>query len=111
MSKKIRKGDQVVVIAGNDKGKTGAVLSRSTERVIVQGVNIRKKHMKRQQQNQAQQIVEIEIPIHISNVALVDASGNRIKVQCRVNKDQSRDWIYVKKGKETVYRSTKKPIA
>ena len=65
MSKKIRKGDRVIVTAGNDKGKTGEVLSRTEERVLVQGVNVRKKHMRRTQQTQGGRVVEIEIPIHI----------------------------------------------
>ena len=49
MSKWIRKGDKVVVTSGNDKGKTGEVILRKEDRVVVQGVNIRKKHVKRQQ--------------------------------------------------------------
>jgi large subunit ribosomal protein L24 len=46
MSKWIRKGDLVKVIAGNDKGKAGQVIARAEDRVLVQGINIRKKHMK-----------------------------------------------------------------
>ncbi|NGX33598.1 MAG: 50S ribosomal protein L24, partial [Candidatus Anoxychlamydiales bacterium] len=70
MSKWIKKDDSVVVIAGNDKGKVGTVLSKNKDRVVVQGINMRKKHMKRTQKTQAAQIVEMEMPIHISNVAL-----------------------------------------
>ncbi len=79
MSKTIRKGDRVLVIAGNDRGKAGEVLSRAQERVLVQGVNIRKKHMKRTQQTQGGRVIEMEMPIHISNVTLCDKEGKRLK--------------------------------
>lgn len=79
MSKTIRKGDRVLVIAGNDRGKTGEVLSKSEERVLVQGINVRKKHMKRTQQTQGGRVIEMEVPIHISNVCLCDKEGNRLK--------------------------------
>ena len=79
MSKWIRKGDRVLVIAGNDKGKAGEVLSRGEERVIVQGINVRKKHLKRTQETQGGRIVEMEVPIHISNVCLCDKEGKKLK--------------------------------
>lgn len=79
MSKWIRKGDRVLVIAGNDKGKSGEVLSRGEERIIVQGINVRKKHLKRTQETQGGRIVEMEVPIHISNVCLCDKDGKKLK--------------------------------
>ncbi|EKE10246.1 MAG: 50S ribosomal protein L24 [uncultured bacterium] len=79
MTKRIKKGEQVLVITGNDRGKIGPVLSRSEDRVIVQGVNVRKKHLKRTQESQGGRVVEMEMPIHISNVALCDKEGNRMK--------------------------------
>ena len=72
-SKGIRRGARVLVIAGNDRGKTGEVLSKDDDRVLVQGVNVRKKHMKRTQQTQGGRVIEMEVPIHISNVLLWDA--------------------------------------
>ena len=75
MSKKfkIKKGDKVFVITGKDKGKTGDVLSvlRSKQRVMVQGINIAKKHKKATQENPGK-IEEKEASIHISNVSLID---------------------------------------
>ena len=70
---KIKKGDEVVVIAGKYKGVKGAVLeARPTEsRVVVAGVNRHKWHIK-PTQNEAGHIVDREAPIHVSNVALVD---------------------------------------
>lgn len=79
MSKAIKKGDRVLVIAGNDRGKSGEVLSRGDDRVLIQGINVRKKHLKRTQQTQGGRIVEMEVPIHISNVCLCDKEGKRIK--------------------------------
>ena len=79
MSKRILKGDRVLVIAGNDRGRTGEVLSRGEDRVLVQGINIRKKHLKRTQQTQGGRIVEMEVPIHVSNVCLCDKEGKRLK--------------------------------
>ena len=70
---KIKKGDQVVVITGRDKGKKGEVLEvmRSEARIRVQGVNIVKRH-RRATQNDAGGIISKEAPLHISNVAHVD---------------------------------------
>ena len=70
---KIKKGDTVVVIAGKDKGKSGNVntLITNKDRVIVQGINIVKKHRKASQESPGK-IEEIEASIHISNVSHVD---------------------------------------
>ena len=70
MSKKLKVKDEVMVIAGNCKGQTGKILFRSEERVVVEGVNVRKKHKKPTRQNEKGQIIDIECPIHISNVKL-----------------------------------------
>ena len=70
---KIKKGDQVVVTTGRDKGKQGEVLEvlRAKSRVRVQGVNMVKRH-RRATQNDAGGIISMEAPLHISNVAHVD---------------------------------------
>jgi large subunit ribosomal protein L24 len=69
---KIRKGDEVVVITGKDKGKRGTVLRRvDAEHVVVEGVNRAKKHVKPNPiKGQAGGIVDKDMPIHLSNVAL-----------------------------------------
>ena len=68
------KGDKVIVIAGKDKGKIGAIqkVDPKTNRVVVEGVNLRKKHKKPTQANPEGSIVEIYAPIDASNVMLVD---------------------------------------
>ena len=67
----IKKGDKVLVISGNDSGKVGEVIAKDDTRILVQGINVRKRHMKARQQGQKSDIISLEKPIHISNVALV----------------------------------------
>ena len=75
---KIKKGDRVAVITGRDKGKTGEVLRvlRKVNRVLVQGVNMVKRHQGPTQMNTGG-IIEKEAPVHISNVALIDPKSDR----------------------------------
>ena len=70
----VKKGDQVIVIAGNDKGRTGEVkvVFRKRQRVLVDGVNMRWKHKRASQQNPKGERVQEECPIHASNVMLLD---------------------------------------
>ncbi|NVP24160.1 50S ribosomal protein L24 [Treponema phagedenis] len=74
---KIKKNDTVEVIAGKDKGKRGMVLRvlPSSNRVIVQGLNMQKKAMRRKSQQDRGGIMEIETPIHVSNVMIVGKNG------------------------------------
>jgi large subunit ribosomal protein L24 len=75
----VKKNDQVVVIAGSDKGKRGRVISvlAKKERVIVEGARMIKKHMRKSQQNPQGAIVEREGSVHISNVMKADAFDAR----------------------------------
>jgi len=84
--KKIRKGDEVVVIAGKDRGRRGTVLRRvSDERLLVEGVNRVKKHMRpNPMKGEMGGIVEKEMPIHVSNVALFNPAtqkGDRVGIK------------------------------
>jgi large subunit ribosomal protein L24 len=108
MSKWIKKGDHVVVVSGNDKGKQGEVLRRTGDRVVVQGVNIRKKHQKRRDQQAASEIVSIEMPVHVSNVSLCTKDGEKIKPKVRVNADGSKVLYYLQGGKEVELRTIKR---
>lgn len=105
MSKWIRKGDKVVVIAGNDKGKTGTVIGRSADRVLIQGVNIRKRHLKAKNKAAGSQIIEMERPIHISNVSICNENGKPVKLKVKLNQDGSRDLVFKNNGSVTVYRN------
>lgn len=75
---KIRKNDRVLVISGNHRGSSGRVLKvfPEAERVIVEGVNLIKRHTRPNQKNQSGGIVEKEAPIHVSNVMLIDPKMN-----------------------------------
>lgn len=75
---RVKKGDKVQVISGKDKGKQGTILQAypRNERVIVEGINIVKKHSKPSQMNPQGGIVEMEAPIHVSNVMLIDPKSN-----------------------------------
>ena len=79
MPAKIKRGDKVVIIAGKDRGKRGtvrAVLNKH-DRVLVEGVNIVKRHQRARAQGQMSQIVEREAPLHISNVMLIDPNTDK----------------------------------
>lgn len=96
MAIKIRKGDEVIVIAGDDKGKRGRVLSVDAEkqRVIVERVNFVKRHTKARGQGQQGGILEKEAPVHISNVMLYDPkAGKGVRVGTRMTKNGKRERI------------------
>lgn len=71
---KIKIGDEVLVIAGRDKGKSGKVIKtlRNEDKVVVEGINIVKKHVKPNNQNNNGGIFDIEAPIHVSNVKKIE---------------------------------------
>ena len=69
---KLKKGDKVVVIAGSNKGKEGTITKVLDEKVIIEGVNLRKKHLKHKNNNGTGEIIEQEAPIHASNVMIID---------------------------------------
>lgn len=100
---KIKKGDQVIVLTGKDKGKKGEVVRAipSENRVVVQGVNMVKKHTKPTQFS-AGGIVEKELSIHASNVALVDPKkGTATRVGYKLDKDGNKSRVARASG-ETV---------
>lgn len=79
---KVKKGDQVKVIAGEYKGKEGRVLEVITakDRVLVEGVNIITKHEKPSAKNPQGGLIKKEAPVHISNVMVIDNAGNATRV-------------------------------
>ncbi|MDG4946263.1 50S ribosomal protein L24 [Weeksellaceae bacterium KMM 9713] len=100
---KIKKGDQVIVLAGGDKGKTGEVVRviPSKNRAVVQSLNMIKKHTKPSATSPQGGIVEMEAPIHISNLALVDPeTGKATKVGYRMEDDKKVR--FAKKSGKTV---------
>ena len=103
MAAKIKKGDRVVVLAGRDKGRQGEVLRvmPKEERVVVQGLNLVKRHTRPSQADPQGGIRNKEAPIHISNVAFVDPkSGEPTRVGFRMEGDKKVR--YAKKSGEVI---------
>jgi large subunit ribosomal protein L24 len=98
---KIHKGDRVKVIRGNHREREGTVLQvlSDQDRVVVEGVNMRKRHQRPSQLNPDGGIVTFEAPIHISNVMLIDpASGDASRTRVQVEDDGTKERIAVKTG-------------
>ena len=103
MAAKIRRDDEVVVIAGKDKGRRGKVLQVCPDsRVLISGVNLIKKHMKPNPMLGKQGgIVEKEAPLHISNVALFNPENDKAeRVGFRINVDGTKTRVFKSTGKE-----------
>ena len=100
----VKKGDTVIVLAGDDRGKQGRVLSVQLEkqRAIVEGVNIVSKSTKPSAKHPQGGIIKIEAPIHVSNLALVDPkTGKPTRVGYRIDGDGKKVRIAKKSGEET----------
>lgn len=99
---KIRKGDEVIVLTGKDKGKRGAVLRviPADDRVVVEGVNVVKKHAKPNPMRGIQGgIIEKTMPLHVSNVAIFNkASGKADRVGFKVLEDGKKVRIFKSTG-------------
>ena len=98
---RIMKGDRVRVIRGNHRDMEGTVLRvlKDKDRVVVEGVNMRKRHSRPSQANPDGGILTFEAPIHISNVMLVDpTSGEASRVRARIEEDGTKERIAVKSG-------------
>jgi len=101
--RKIRKGDDVIIIAGKDKGKRGNVTRVvSSERVIVDGVNIVKRHTKgNPQQGVPGGIIDKEAPLHISNVAIYNARADKAdRVGIKVLEDGTKIRVFKSDGEQ-----------
>ncbi|MFQ3619837.1 MAG: 50S ribosomal protein L24 [Spirochaetales bacterium] len=87
---RIKKNDEVKVISGRDKGKTGRIIrvDHEKESVIVEGVNLRKKAVKKRRQNEQGGIIEVEAPIHISNVMVLCKKCGPVRVGYKVENEK-----------------------
>ena len=90
MAAKIKKGDRVVVLAGKDKGRQGAVLKvlPKDERVVVEGLNMVQRHTRPTQLDPQGGIKNKEASIHLSNVAVVDSKGKPTRVGFKIEGDK-----------------------
>ncbi|MBS0656161.1 MAG: 50S ribosomal protein L24 [Verrucomicrobia bacterium] len=107
-SKKVRAGDTVVVTTGACKGQSGKVIRCSADRVLVQGINLCKKHVKKSEQHPQGGIIEMEKFLHVSNVCPCDANGTALKLQVRFQENGEKELCYEKDGELVVWRSMKR---
>ncbi|HCY26045.1 MAG: 50S ribosomal protein L24 [Flavobacteriales bacterium] len=101
---KVKKGDTVKVLAGESKGSTGRIVRviPKMNRVVVEGVNMIKKHQKPSATSPQGGIVEMEAPLHISNVSLVDPTSNEVTRVGRKMDDNGNVVRYAKKSGEVL---------
>lgn len=90
---KLKVGDRVKVIAGKEKGKEGMIIRtlRKENRVIIEGLNLVKKHVKPSGEDQVGGIVEREAPIHVSNVKLVESKPKKTETKTQKNKTKKAE--------------------
>ena len=84
---RIKKGDNIIVISGKDKGKTGKVSKAlpSENKIVVEGINVKKKHQRPKRANQKGQIISIASPLHVSNVMILDSkTGKGTRVGAKI---------------------------
>lgn len=97
----VTKGDTVQVMRGDDKGKTGEIIRvyTKTGRVTVKGINIVKKHKKARRAEEKSEIMQMEAPIHASNVMLIDPKSDKpTRVRMRIDEGGTKERISVKTG-------------
>ena len=93
---KLKTGDKVVVVSGSNKGKEGKITKIIDNKVIVEGVNIVKKHLKPKNNNGTGEIIEMEAPIHVSNVMLSDPKTKK-PTKVKIGKDSKGKKIRISK--------------
>ena len=100
----VKKGDTVLVLSGNDKGKQGKVMSvdRKSQRAIVEGVRIVSKHTRPNAEHPQGGIIKQEAPIHISNLMVVDNSGKPTRVGRKKDEKTGKSVRYSKKTGEII---------
>ncbi len=88
---KIKVGDNVKILTGKDKGKTGMVVKtlKKQDRVVVEGINVVKKHQKPNGQNETGGIIEMNAPIHVSNVKKIEVASKK-ETKKEVKKDTKK---------------------
>ena len=98
----VRKGDRVRVMRGNERGKEGTILrvDRENNRVVIEGINLRKRHMRPSALNAEGGIITFEGPISASNVMLLDpATGQPTRLRTKRNEDGTKERVAAKSGR------------
>ena len=100
----VKKGDNVMVIAGNYKGQSGRVLTvdREKQRAIVEGVNLISKHTRPNADNPKGGIIKQEAPVHISNLKVIDKSGKPTRIGRKKDEKTGKSVRYSKKSGEVI---------
>ena len=90
---KVKVGDNVKILAGKDKGKEGRIIKtlKKDNKVVVEGINIVKKHVKPNRMNEVGSIVEVEAPIHVSNVKKVEETKKEVKKAKTTKKSEKKE--------------------
>ena len=90
---KVKVGDNVRILAGKDKGKEGRIIKtlKKDNKVVVEGINIVKKHVKPNRMNEVGSIVEVEAPFHVSNVKLVEETKKEVKKAKTTKKSEKKE--------------------
>ncbi len=90
---KVKVGDNVRILAGKDKGKEGRIIKtlKKDNKVVVEGINIIKKHVKPNRMNEVGSIVEVEAPIHVSNVKVVAETKKETKKAKTTKKSEKKE--------------------
>jgi large subunit ribosomal protein L24 len=97
----VHKGDTVRVMRGDDKGKEGKIIRvyRKTGRVVIEGVNIVKRHRRARRAEEQSGIIDMPAPVHASNVMLLDPkTGNPTRTRVRIDKDGTKERVAVGSG-------------
>ena len=100
---KLKKGDKVIVIAGKSKGQSGTIVRAfpSENMIVLDGINLVKKHRKPSSQNRKGQIIDMPMPLHASNVQLLDPkSGKPTRIKIVRDNEGNRSRVAVKSGQE-----------
>ncbi|MDF2576838.1 MAG: rplX [Chlamydiales bacterium] len=108
MSKKIREGDLVMVLSGNEKGKTGVVKSCSEDTAIVQGLNMRTSYIKKNKDYPNGKLLRTEAPIRLCKLRTCNADGKPVKLHARFNDQGEKELYYMENGQAVFYRNVKK---
>ena len=95
---KFKKGDNVLIIAGKDKNRTGKIIKAFPKefKILVEGINLKKKHVRPKREGEKGQIVEVPAALDISNVKIIcPKCGKATRIGYKLNKD--KNWIVIKK--------------
>ena len=107
---KVKVGDNVKILAGKDKGKEGKIIKtlKKDNKVVVEGINIIKKHVKPNRMNEVGSIVEVEAPIHVSNVKVVEVSTKKATKAPKEAKVDEKTTAKKTTAKKTTKKTEKK---